>query len=131
MKTNIIEEKYVKLEHSNQNFEQHLKPDAEKRLILQRILSEPVTKELKKEDKNLLYKYRFYLTQNKKALTKVIQCFNLNFVFEDNNIMQLLSKWQPIDAEDALELLGSKYKISSKIRSYAVSRLQLASDNVS
>ena len=51
-------------------------------------------------------------------------------MFEDNNIMQLLSKWQPMDVEDALELLGSKYKVSSKIRSYAVSRLQIATNKV-
>jgi phosphatidylinositol 3-kinase len=44
--------------------------------------------------------------------------------------MELLAKWQPMDVEDALELLGSKYKDYPKIRSYAVSRLQLASDNV-
>ena len=44
--------------------------------------------------------------------------------------MELLAKWQPMDVEDALELLGSKYKDYPKIRSYAVSRLQLASDKV-
>jgi hypothetical protein len=33
-----------------------------------------------------------------------------------------------MDPEDALELLGSKYKDHPKIRSYAISRLQLASN---
>ena len=62
------------------------------------------------------------------ALTKILQCLNLNFEIE--NCMELLAKWQPMDVEDALELLGSKYKDYPKIRSYAVSRLQLASDKV-
>jgi phosphatidylinositol 3-kinase len=37
-------------------------------------------------------------------------------------------KWQPMDVEDALELLGPKYKNYPKIRSYAISRLRLASN---
>ena len=29
-----------------------------------------------------MWKYRYYLTQNKKALTKFLQCFDLNLEFE-------------------------------------------------
>jgi len=35
-----------------------------------------------------------------------------------------------MDIEDALELLGHKYKDHPKIRSYAISRLFLASNDV-
>lgn len=45
-------------------------------------------------------------------------------------LMELMLKWQPMDVEDALELLGSKYKNYPKIRSYAISRLRLASNEV-
>ena len=77
-----------------------------------------------------MWKYRYYLTQNKKALTKFLQCFDLNLEFEGNMLMELMLKWQPMDVEDALELLGSKYKNYPKIRSYAISRLRLASNEV-
>ena len=77
-----------------------------------------------------MWKYRYYLTQNKKALTKFLQCFDLNLEFEGKMLMELILKWQPMDIEDALELLGSKYKNHSKIRSYAISRLRLASNKV-
>jgi phosphatidylinositol 3-kinase len=45
-------------------------------------------------------------------------------------LMELMLKWQPMDVEDALELLGSKYKNYPKIRSYAISRLRMASNEV-
>lgn len=64
-----------------------------------------------------------------KALTKVLQCFDLSLEFEKNIYSELILKWQPMDPEDALELLGSKYKDHPKIRSYAISRLKLASND--
>ena len=52
----------------------------------------------------------------------------MSLEFEKNIYSELILKWQPMDPEDALELLGSKYKDHPKIRSYAISRLQLASN---
>ena len=40
-----------------------------------------------------------------------------------------MRKWQPIDVEDALELLSSQFTHDS-VRQYAVSRLAQASDEV-
>ena len=117
------------MEHSKQaGFDINLKPDTDNKQMLTKIINYPVTKPLKRVEQELFWKYRYYLTQNKKALTKILQCLNLNFEIE--KCMELLAKWQPMDVEDALELLGSKYKDYPKIRSYAVSRLQLATDNV-
>jgi phosphatidylinositol 3-kinase len=73
----------------------------------------------------------FFFKFKTKALTKFLQCFDLNLEFEGNSLMELMLKWQPMDVEDALELLGSKYKNYPKIRSYAISRLKLASNEVS
>lgn len=98
--------------------------------IFKKIVNYPVTRTLKREEQALMWKYRYYLTQNKKALTKFLQCFDLNLEFEGKMLMELMLKWQPMDVEDALELLGSKYRNYPKIRSYAVSRLMLASNDV-
>jgi phosphatidylinositol 3-kinase len=126
---NIIELKHRKLEHSKySNLNQNLKPDLENKNLLTKIVNYPVTRNLKPEEHALMWKYRYYLTQNKKALTKFLQCFDLNLEFEGNIFMDLLLKWQPMDVEDALELLGSKYRNHPKIRSYAISRLKLASN---
>ena len=99
-------------------------------LILKKIVNYPVTRALKREEQAIMWKYRYYLTQNKKALTKFLQCFDLNLEFEGKMLMELMLKWQPMDVEDALELLGSKYRNYPKIRSYAISRLTLASNDV-
>jgi phosphatidylinositol 3-kinase len=128
---NIIELKNRKLEHSKQMgvADMHLKPDTDNKSLLTKIVNYPVTRALKREEQALMWKYRYYLTQNKKALTKFLQCFDLNLEFEGKMLMELMLKWQPMDVEDALELLGSKYKAYPKIRSYAVSRLTLASNH--
>nr|AWV66648.1 phosphatidylinositol 3-kinase catalytic subunit type 3 [Brachionus plicatilis] len=128
---NIIESKNRKLEHTEQMilFDMNLKPDTDSKSQLQKIISYPMTRPLKREEQTLLWNYRYYLTQNKKALSKFLQCFDLNLEFEGNTLMELMLKWQPMDIEDALELLGSKYKNYPKIRSYAISRLKNASND--
>ncbi|CAF0722147.1 unnamed protein product [Brachionus calyciflorus] len=127
---NIIELKNRKLEHSKQMglLDMNLKPDTDNKNLLHKIINYPMTRPLKREEQTLLWNYRYYLTQNKKALSKFLQCFDLNLEFEGNTLMELMLKWQPMDIEDALELLGSKYKNYPKIRSYAISRLRYASN---
>ena len=127
----MIELKHRKLEHSKQLglLDENQKPDKDNKELLNKIVNYPVTRALKREEQTLMWKYRYYLTQNKRALTKFLQCFNLNLEFEGNTLMELMQKWQPMDVEDALELLGSKYKSYTNIRSYAVSRLRLASND--
>nr|AWV66672.1 phosphatidylinositol 3-kinase catalytic subunit type 3 isoform X1 [Brachionus koreanus] len=127
---NIIESKNRKLEHTEQMvlFDMNLKPDTDSKNQLHKIINYPMTRPLKREEQTLLWNYRYYLTQNKKALSKFLQCFDLNLEFEGNTLMELMLKWQPMDIEDALELLGSKYKNYPKIRSYAISRLKNASN---
>jgi phosphatidylinositol 3-kinase len=49
------------------NFDMGLKPDTETKQILTKILNYPMTRALKREEQALLWKYRYYLTQNKKV----------------------------------------------------------------
>lgn len=44
--------------------------------------------------------------------------------------LELLGKWNPMDVEDALELLSSQFT-NRAVRQYAVSRLKEANDDVS
>lgn len=44
--------------------------------------------------------------------------------------LELLGKWNPMDVEDALELLSSQFT-NRAVRHYAVSRLKEANDDVS
>ena len=47
-----------------------------------------------------------------------------------NQALELLGKWNPMDVEDALELLSSQFT-NRAVRQYAVSRLKEANDDVS
>ncbi|SCV04057.1 LANO_0G07888g1_1 [Lachancea nothofagi CBS 11611] len=125
-----IEEKFRRLERAttNSNFERELKPDAKKRDILNHIISYPPGSDLTAHEKGLVWKYRYYLMNNKKALTKLLQSTNLTEETERREVLELVDSWAEIDIEDAIELLRSAYKNLS-LRSYAVNRLKKASDN--
>ncbi|KAM3161766.1 Phosphatidylinositol 3-kinase VPS34 [Lachancea thermotolerans] len=125
-----IEEKFRRLERAttNSNFEKELKPDAKKRDILNKIISYPPGSSLTAHEKGLVWKYRYYLMNNKKALTKLLQSASLTEENERKEVLQMVDSWAEIDIEDAIELLGPAYRNLS-LRSYAVNRLKKASDN--
>ena len=63
------------------------------------------------------------------ALTKFLKCVNWNQPQETKQALELLSNWNPMDVEDALELLSPSFTHPS-VRKYAVSRLRQADDEV-
>ena len=73
-----------------------------------------------------LYKLEYKLFQ---ALTKFLKCVNWNQPQETKQALELLSNWNPMDVEDALELLSPSFTHPS-VRKYAVSRLRQADDEV-
>ncbi|AAS54378.1 AGL113Cp [Eremothecium gossypii ATCC 10895] len=125
----VIEEKFRRLERSSKssNLDRELKPDAKKRDILNHIIAYPPCTSLTPHEKGLVWKYRYYLVNNKKALTKLLQSTNLAEENERKEVLDLMDLWAEIDIDDAIELLGPVYKNLS-VRSYAVNRLKKASD---
>lgn len=87
----------------------------------------PPTCVLNSEEQDLLWKFRFYLCSHKKALTKFLKCINWETPAEVQQALILLSKWAPMDVEDALELLSPAFK-HPQVRKYAISRLAQAPD---
>lgn len=104
-----------------------LKPTSEQRDRLMQILAYPSGQFLTIDEQDLVWKYRFFLSQHKKALAKFLQCVHWDKEEEVKQALDLLQQWVTMDTEDALELLGPTYP-HPKIRSYAVSRLRQASD---
>ena len=81
------------------------------------------------EEMDLLYKFRYTLTENKKALTKFLLSVRWNIESEVEELSKLLTMWQPIDLADALKLLGREKAFENTIvREYAVNILRTASD---
>lgn len=69
----------------------------------------PPTYTLTSEEQDLIWKFRFYLSSHKKALTKFLKCINWETAGEVRQALNLLSQWVPMDVEDALELLSPTF----------------------
>ena len=91
---------------------------------VQAIISSP-NKRLSVEAKELLWKFRFSLTDDQRAVTKFLRCVNWNDVTESKQALELLDEWGPITLADALELLSSAFTHEG-VRAYAVKQLHTA-----
>uniref|UniRef100_A0A803W1G3 Phosphatidylinositol 3-kinase catalytic subunit type 3 n=1 Tax=Ficedula albicollis TaxID=59894 RepID=A0A803W1G3_FICAL len=126
---NLVESKHHKLARSLRSgpSDHDLKPNATTRDQLNIIVSYPPTKQLTYEEQDLVWKFRYYLTHQEKALTKFLKCVNWDLPQEAKQALELLGKWKPMDVEDSLELLSSHFT-NPTVRRYAVARLQQADD---
>ena len=124
---NLVESKHHRLTHSLRKglIAQELKPNARSRDHIMKILSYPPTHMLNTDEKSLIWQFRYYLTQEKKALTKFLQSVDWSSKQEAGEALELMYKWQPLDPAEALELLTPVF-MEPKVRKYAISRLQCA-----
>ncbi|KAK7202392.1 kinase-like domain-containing protein [Myxozyma melibiosi] len=126
---NVEETKHRKLLRSHRNMlDKELKPNPRTRDELNEILNYPPVQELTAENKNLIWRFRYYLTRDKRALTKFVKSIAWDDAREARQGTELLTKWIEIDVDDALELLGPSFK-NPAVRSYAVDRLRKADDD--
>ncbi|EPY50324.1 phosphatidylinositol 3-kinase Pik3 [Schizosaccharomyces cryophilus OY26] len=121
--------KHRRLVRSQRNgpLDRDLKPNSKIRKELENIMSYPPSDDLSLEEKDLIWKFRYYLTRNKKAMTKFLKSVMWSDSTEVNQALSLLDSWTQIDIDDALELLSPSFK-NSTVRAYAVSRLETASN---
>ncbi len=131
MLENTAEEKHRRLVRSHRNgpMDRDLKPNALLRDELQQIIQYPPTKQLSNEEEDLVWKFRHFLTRDRKAVTKFCKSVVWNDVIEAKQAVDLLPMWNDIDVEDALELLGPSFENRS-VRCFAVSQLRKADDDV-
>ncbi|KAK8480720.1 hypothetical protein V6N13_090395 [Hibiscus sabdariffa] len=128
-KINPSEHKQLKLARSLSRgiIDRDLKPSSNERKIIQRILKYPPTRALSGDERQLLWKFRFSLMSEKRALTKFLRCVEWSDVQEAKQAIELMGKWETIDVCDALELLSPLFE-SEEVRAYAVSVLERADD---
>ena len=97
----------------------------------QEILNYAPSQPLTSEEKDLIWKFRFYLTRDKRGLTKFLKSVTWRDPSEVKQaVEELLPQWTEIDVDDALELLGPN-TVDSRVRAYAVKQLSRADDDVS
>ncbi|KOM45697.1 hypothetical protein LR48_Vigan06g100300 [Vigna angularis] len=128
-KINPSEHKQLKLARSLTRgvIDRDLKPSSNERKSIQRILKYPPTRTLSGDERQLLWKFRFSLMSEKRALTKFLRCVEWSDVQEAKQALELMGKWEMIDVSDALELLSPVFE-SEEVRAYAVSVLERADD---
>ncbi|XP_046853981.1 phosphatidylinositol 3-kinase catalytic subunit type 3-like [Xenia sp. Carnegie-2017] len=129
LQENLVETKHHKLVRSVRSgaISHDMKPNAAVRDQLNQIVGYPPSKILTSEEKDLLWQFRFYLSSQKKALTKFLKCVEWNEASEAGQALDLMHKWSLIDVDDALELLSPQFT-NPAVRIYAVSRLREAND---
>ncbi|KAE8745182.1 Phosphatidylinositol 3-kinase catalytic subunit type 3 [Frankliniella occidentalis] len=129
LEENLVESKHHKLARSLRSgmSDKDAKPNAAVRDTLHNIVAYPPTKILTTEEQDLVWRFRFYLSNQKKALTKFLLCVNWKLNAEVRQALSMLENWVPMDVEDALQLLSPQFTHPA-VRRYAVSRLQQAPD---
>ena len=127
---NLVERKHHRLARSARSgvSDRDAKPTASVRDQLHTIVYRyPPTAMLTSEEQDLVWKFRFYLSSHKKALTKFLKCINWETTSEVRQALNLLQHWTPMDVEDALELLSPTFTHPA-VRRYAITRLKQAPD---
>lgn len=129
LKENIVESKQHRLARSLRAGQsaRDAKPSALERDQLAALLAAPPARAAPALHQDLLWKFRFYLSSHRRALTKFLECVNWNRPGEVRQALAMMRQWAPMDVEDALELLTPKFTHPA-VRKYAISRLRQAPD---
>jgi phosphatidylinositol 3-kinase len=131
---NPVEDKYRTLAHDLLRglVDPALKPDREQRDRLATIIASP-SHHPTLEEKDLLWRFRFSLVDNRRALTKFLLAVDWTVESEVVQAAELLEQWRqrsPIEVTDALKLLGKHVAFqTSLVRSYAIDTLAAAPDD--
>ncbi|ROW13601.1 hypothetical protein VPNG_04552 [Cytospora leucostoma] len=118
----------VRSQHRHGILDKDLKPNPKTRDELNNLMEYSPTQPLSPEEKDLIWKFRYHLTRDKRALTKFVKSVNWQDHSEAKQAVQVLSRWTDIDIDDALELLGPTFD-NATVRAYAVKRLHKADDD--
>ncbi len=86
-----------------------LRPDTEERRAINTILLYPPNRPLSTDDMALLWRFRYSLVSDKRALTKFLKCVDWSDAQEAKQAAELMAQWEPIDVADALELLSPDF----------------------
>ncbi|KAH9815597.1 kinase-like domain-containing protein [Melampsora americana] len=133
LQDNPIESKHTRLHRSHRNgpLDRELRPEKSVRDALNNILSYPPTRALTRDERDLVWRFRFFLSHDKRALTKFLK----SVVWSDKGevrqaIGDLLPIWSDISLGDALELLGpSEDYRDPRVKRFAVQQLSRADDD--
>ncbi|KAG2131308.1 putative atypical/PIKK/PI3K protein kinase [Suillus bovinus] len=125
-----VEDKHHQLvwSHQSRPYNRELKPNAKLRDELNEILNYAPSQPLNSEEKDLIWKFHFYLTWDKRGLTNFLKSVTWRNPSEVKQaVEELLPMWTEVDTNDPLELLGPGTG-NSRVRVFAVQQLIRADD---
>jgi len=126
---NPVEDKYIKLNPSMVRgvVDRDLKPNREEKDRIQQIISS--SGKLSRKNQEMLWKFCFSLTTDKRALVKFVMSVDWENPREVHQAAELLDGWVEIDIADALRLLGGEPEFRNQVvRAHAISILDKASN---
>ena len=107
---NPVESKFSTLEKSS-FVDPTLKPDIDDKNKLEKILSYPPIEELKPEEKQLIWKYQYFLRSHPHGLAKFLRCIDWNEKLQVEDAIKMLKSWSPIEGKTNLFFFFSFYFI--------------------
>jgi phosphatidylinositol 3-kinase len=118
-----VEAKYQKLKRSMISgvADRTIKPNRMEKDRLNKFIFS-TERQVEKDEKELMLKFRYTLVDNKKALTKFLSIIDWGDEQETKQATDLLGEWVDVDVEDALKLLSADFT-NEKVRGYAIQRL--------
>ncbi|RHY32425.1 hypothetical protein DYB32_002587 [Aphanomyces invadans] len=125
---NPAERKYRKLARDilRGSIDPNLKPSREEQFSIEALLSSS-SDQLKNDEKDLLWKFRYTLVENRRAIVKFLLSVDWLDETEVTLTTELLHAWCDIDIADALKLLGPRKEFKSDVvRKFAVAALAKA-----
>uniref|UniRef100_A0A0N4ZFN4 Phosphatidylinositol 3-kinase catalytic subunit type 3 n=1 Tax=Parastrongyloides trichosuri TaxID=131310 RepID=A0A0N4ZFN4_PARTI len=126
---NLYETRHYEMTRNCQGDDRSVKPSAQMKHHLEKIIKKPSCVPITPEERDVIWKFRYWLMKFPSALTKFVRCINWEIEEEVNQAKKFMNNWALCDATDALELLSDQF-VHPFVRSYAVSRLQEADDSV-
>ena len=104
-----------------------LRPNTAERIRIDSVLAQPPGRPLPREDRELLWRFRFALVGEGRALTRFLKCVDWGDAAEAAQAEELMNRWARISVADALELLSPDYTVEA-VRAHAVAALRPTSD---
>ena len=108
--------------------DRNLKPNSNEKRSIEGILRQPLTQALRREEKKLLWRFRYSMLDNPMALVKFLLAVDWQVADEVQEALGLMHQWASVGTTDALCLLSSNFT-NPGVREHAVSVLKTAEND--
>lgn len=106
-----------------------LRPNTQEKAQLDRIIKYPPSKALTREERDIIWKFRYSITNDRNAINKFLKSVDWVDAEESSQACKLMETWAKIDVGDALEMLSPVFQ-NEKVRSYAILYFRSVNDDV-